>query len=50
MGINNPEKLKSQIDGQLSYWNMINPVKAAKLKLQFEEACSMEVLPTVSNA
>ena len=39
MGINNPLKLKSQIEGQLSYWNMINPIKAAKLKLQFEHAC-----------
>ena len=50
MGIANPEKLKSQIEGQLSYWNMINPVKAAKLKLQFEEACSMAVIPSAETA
>jgi RNA-directed DNA polymerase len=40
MNLESGEKLKSQIEGQLSYWHMINPVKSAKLRLQLEDACS----------
>lgn len=38
MGLENGETLKSQIEGKLSYYHMINPTKALKLKKQLEDA------------
>jgi hypothetical protein len=41
MSLESGAKLQSQIEGMISYWHMINPQKAAKLKLQLEEAKTM---------
>ena len=38
MNMESGEALKSQIEGLISYYHMINPEKAAKLKQQLEEA------------
>ncbi len=38
MGMDNGEKLKSQINGTISYYHMISPSKAAKFKAQMVEA------------
>lgn len=38
MRMESGEQLKSQIMGKISYYHMINPVKAAKLKQQFQAA------------
>lgn len=38
MGIETGEKLKSEIEGKIAYYHMINPDKAAKLREQFNEA------------
>jgi hypothetical protein len=38
MNMESGEQLKSQIVGKISYYHMINPVKAAKLKAQLLEA------------
>ena len=45
MGVDSGARLKSQIEGQLSYWNMINPIKAAKLRMQLDAAAAPGVSP-----
>jgi len=40
MRLASADKLKSQIEGQISYFHMINPDKAAKLKASYLEACA----------
>jgi RNA-directed DNA polymerase len=42
MNLESPEKLKSQIEGQISYYHMINPVKAQQLRTQYEAACAAQ--------
>jgi len=42
MGLDSAEKLKSQTEGQISYYHMINPVKAAQLKEQYLAACAAQ--------
>jgi len=43
MGMLNGGQLQSQIAGKIAYYHMINPIKAAKLKAQFEEAVASHV-------
>ena len=38
MGLESGARLKSQIEGKISYYHMINPVKAAQLKAQLHAA------------
>jgi len=40
MGMDSADKLKSQIEGQISYYHMISPVKSAQLNAQYLAACS----------
>lgn len=38
MGLDSGEQLRSQIEGMISYYKMINPQKATKLQLQLDDA------------
>lgn len=44
MGISSGNTLRMQIEGMLSYYHMINPVKAERLKAQLNEAKSLHGL------